>query len=894
MIECGGRVLRNGCQSCEDGDCDNKLPGGGFVQLRSIDIGIGLGPGKGGQSAGHLFIQSKEPDASLYTPAALMLSTTTSDLDARYDADKQLRQIMAPETLVDIQVYSDTVYSLLFYRPEAVTGDEDGLYQVDSNAEPMSVWTFSPYGQNGLKVSENREGKIREHLYEWDKATGSWTLSKANGSQLISLVTTENGNERIVTETIKDAYGNIGSRIRTTYRTFEWGEEVVESVIDPDGAALATTSEYYTDPEQPGYGRVARQINADGSWTRYEYDEQGRTLTEITPWLDAGPDAEPADARVVAYTYEPVDPADTNDAGDAFRPRTITETIAGQVVSKTWHAYIIDNDGARTEISEQGAALDAAYGDAGNPRTVQVYYAEGTGLTESGRLQRTVYPDNRQDLYQYQSGSYSPGANNSPGSFVPGAGADIQTLVVHGTVDHPEGIAYQSTGEITITSRLGRTLLQTGQVYTGSDYQTLTWTMMSYDDNGRLSDTYTSANTHTHSDWSCCGRTAATDAAGKVTTYSYDDLNRVAATTVEGVPAGAYAAQAAINTAFSYDALGRVTQTRVWTPDLSQVSTSVYDRAGRMTGATGPDNLTTSYVYSPDSLTTTVTRPDGATQISTRHLDGRTRSTTGTAATAQYYTYGFNTDGSRWTQVNYDAPDGPMWQRTVTDMLGRAILVEKPGHITENTYDAQGRLVRTSQTGQADTLYVYDELGNAIQSGLDIDANGVLEPASTDRISATDTRYIDLDGSYWQQTVQQVYPTDNDAAPVTVSTQQRRITGLIAANELSETVAVDIHGNRTASRTTGDRDAKTITQTIDYPDSSIDAQTISVNGRVMQSRAKTGLVTTFAYDSLGRRTSVSDTRTGTTVTRHDAEGRVYPPLPTPPVAAAALPLALTA
>ena len=213
-----------GCQICENGDCD-KLPGNVFLQLHSIDVGIGLGRGRGGQPAGHLFIQSREPDATLYTPEGLMLSSTTGELEARYGSDQLLRQVMAPEALVDIRVHASTVYSLDFYRPEAVT------------------------------------------------------------------------------EIVKDAYGNIVSKIRTTYREFEWGEEVEITVTDPDGAALTTTTEYYDDPEQAGsYGRIVRQVNPDGSWIRYEYDAQG---------------------RMVAYDYQPVDPDDSNDARDTERPRTV-------------------------------------------------------------------------------------------------------------------------------------------------------------------------------------------------------------------------------------------------------------------------------------------------------------------------------------------------------------------------------------------------------------------------------------------------------------------------------------------------------------------------------------------------------------------------------------------
>ncbi|MCP4749215.1 MAG: hypothetical protein GY874_24230 [Desulfobacteraceae bacterium] len=64
---------------------------------------------------------------------------------------------------------------------------------------------------------------------------------------------------------------------------------------------------------------------------------------------------------------------------------------------------------------------------------------------ESGRLQSIIYPDKRQDLYVYQNGSYSPEADNAPGAFTAGTRTDIQTIVVRGTVDQPDGIACKTT-----------------------------------------------------------------------------------------------------------------------------------------------------------------------------------------------------------------------------------------------------------------------------------------------------------------------------------------------------------------------------------------------------------------------------------------------------------------
>ena len=71
------------------------------------------------------------------------------------------------------------------------------------------------------------------------------------------------------------------------------------------------------------------------------------------------------------------------------------------------------------------------------------------------------------------------------------------------------------------------------------------------------------------------------------------------------------------------------------------------------------------------------------------------------------------------------------WRKTtvtstaVYDFLGRAVSVTTPLGITSNFYSgASDRLVRVSRTGQPDTLFVYDELGNVTATAMDVDDDG--------------------------------------------------------------------------------------------------------------------------------------------------------------------------
>jgi YD repeat-containing protein len=218
-----------------------------------------------------------------------------------------------------------------------------------------------------------------------------------------------------------------------------------------------------------------------------------------------------------------------------------------------------------------------------------------------------------------------------------------------------------------------------------------------------------------------------------------------------------------------------------------------------------------------------------------------------------------------------------MWEKTTLDPAGRTILTEKPGTTgtmtTAYEYDGLGRLERTASTNMADTLYEYDVLGNQTKTGLDVDGNGSLDLSSTDRITESHTQFANLGGDIWQESVQSVYATDNSDPITDTAVVQTRLTGL-GDGLVGETVSIDIHGNEIIFTETLDRSTHTRTQRIDYPDSDMDAISTSISGLLVSSRNKTGVTMTFGYDDLGRRTTVTDPRTGAVTTHYDTAGRV--------------------
>ncbi len=866
-----------GCPTCTSGTC--RDPGTGFFNVNSITARFSLGRTRDNMSAGDLFLAAKDMSPELATPAGLDFSTMADDTEVVYGDNNTLRQISARQTFLDIVTLNDYGYELRFYEPGARGSKSGGVYSVDNSTETKVAWRIenpdaSPDVYNRLRITEIRGGQQTVHQYAWDNATDTWSLSKGGGLQVISKQKIYDDVNKTLTiiETVSDqASGVVVSKTRTVLQDFDWGREMIERTADPDGAALITSYTYYDDPAETGsYKKVASQQNPDGSWVKYFYDAEGRKIRVESPFLDAPistPSTQVEDLQVTLHDYTPVDVDDSALPGDSFRPRTITGRMAGVVVEKTWYAYIEDNaTGERLEITEQCTDPSYSYGDIRNLRTLRLYNAKGTSGPGTGQVKSVVYPDGRVDTYTYEKGSYGSG------TFTPGSGTFERAMVTHGTEDSPEGIAYKTTREATVTDNMGSLVFSETLVYTGSGYEQISWTTMDYDDAGRLTRSVDSTGAITESEWGCCGKTSDTDSRGIVTGYTHDDLKRVATVTKQS-PEGD------IVTTYTYDAAGRRIEETVTAGVLSLTGSSKYDLAGRMYESTGTSGLVTAYSFDQGGRITTVTRPGGATEITERYLDGRIKSVTGTGVFARYYEYGVNTDGMQYTTVYTKEQSGPRWEKTTTDHLGRTVKVEKPGAagaivVTRSFYDSTGRLIATSNTEQGKTLYAYDEFGNQVQSGLDVDGNSVLDTAGLDRITESETSFVELSGAWWQQSLQRVYSQENNGTALDTGSSRTRLTGLGTDNLTAESVTVDINGSEVISKVYIGRGSGTETRVTDYPDSDTDAVSTNVNGLLVSSTGKSGHVTTYAYDGLGRRTGVTDPRTGTSTTHYDLKGRV--------------------
>jgi hypothetical protein len=455
-------------------------------------------------------------------------------VDVIRDSNQILRQVLLPTRLADIVATNYTGYAIKFYTLNNLAGgkDSNGCYRLTANAVPFESWIFAnPDPKTLSKLRITRLMGSRTTVYDFVYAPDSedWALQTSDGDTVLKQEKKATAwyPDRTGRETTRAITGTDGLSVIQnieTIRTFSWGDGVTRRITDPAGACLTNTFTY------TAAGLTESAVEPDGSWRYYRYDSAGRATNELSGFMDSALTSVPQAARSIATSYTPVDPLDSPRLNDQS-PRSITESILGTVVAKSYRAYRKTASGELQEINETAVNPSAAYGAADSLRTVTTYYGTNTANHQIGRLASVVHPDGRQETYSYDTGTYQPAAGATPPSFAVSASGDCwRVSVVHGTTNQPQGIAGQTTKETTIIDVMSQEVLSETWVSTGGGaFARVAWRSQAFDEwqhpilvtqsNGEITETYWGGN--------CCGKEWDGDSAGGKIDYTYDALSRV-------------------------------------------------------------------------------------------------------------------------------------------------------------------------------------------------------------------------------------------------------------------------------------------------------------------------------------------------------------------------------
>jgi RHS repeat-associated protein len=564
--------------------------------------------------------------------------------------------------------------------------------------------------------------------YEYDAQRNITNIIDPN---LLSTVYSYNGLNQVVsitdplTHTTVNTYdpdnGNLLSTVDpgggTTLNTYENGR--LKTSTSPSGAI--TTYDYYDGETggNPGDLKMTTITEADGSTilsrVSYTYDANGNTLTERRERKTGADDWSPIQALITTYTYDPQNRViQTDIQADPADP---------QVISTSWTTYNAAGKVA-TQTDRLGRITRFYYDARGNLVQTEypgnaVYPIVNTTITRTvyDSLGRPSYVQDRHDKPASGTSSTAPGHHliyDGVGRIV----RDEQLAAI--TVD----LTLTGSGEVYATSLPAQTFTIVSATRTHYDYlghidetaqrrldpggdpdleTDRTRTSYEYDAGGRRLKTYVMVDDDTgnfidqrliqDNTYDDAGNVlSATDAAGSVTEYEYDAMNR--RTLVRYPLATGESIRATRIT--GYDGAGRRTNE---VDELKRATQFAYDGLDRLTKVTDPDLRVTKYRY--DWFGNQLDQTDALNRVTLYRYDALSRRIRRELPGLQFET------------MTYDAEGNPL---TRTDFNGK---------LTSYTYDVLNRLRKVtpdvSFTGETPIQFDYFPNGKRKQM---IDSTG--------------------------------------------------------------------------------------------------------------------------------------------------------------------------
>ncbi len=846
--------------------CGDENPGAGSFDLGSVRVRFGLGREATGVSAGALLIEADVFSAQLYTPAALLAGLPESTgIDLVRDPAGHVRQVQAPQALADVVALDASTYEVRFYAPGQVGSQAETTKIHGVVGSPFVIYRLenpdaASGGASRLRITETRGMVARVAEYGFDAAAGAWSLSTGNGLRRESELVTAVAGGRVKTRTVWNQSNEVVSKVARTYRVFPWGEELIGETLDPDGAALTTTYDYYDTvaTTDPNYRRRRQRTDADGNWERYTYDGSGRVVRSVRPFLNASPlTTDEALCRVTEQVYDTV--VDADGDGRAEERRTTIERTLGQETARRYEIdwslpVVLGADTCKRRSSITCIVPGAAWEAASNLVTTTLRLASGPFAE---RVRRVVRPDGTATITRYDV-SANGVLTTTVESGQPGVG-------FLGIVD----------GRRTVTVADAQSQIAQEQIIDiRSGLSLSSWVATQRDALGRPTRLEFDDGTLVGRSYSCCGVATERNRMGVTTTFAYDALGRVTATTRFG-----------ITTRTLYDAAGRLTSvTRVGT-DGSEIirEATTYDRAGRISAQRDALGRTTTFAETFNAAsgetTRTTTHPDGGTIIEISARDGSRLSIRGTAAAPHTFEYGADATGVFVTDVavgigSGGQPTATQWIRHYTDFAGRPLQsVFADGATSRSFYNASGQLAREVDPDGVTTLLAYNRRGEQEIRAVDLNGNAVIDFAGDDRIVRTTigvaTRMVGSVAEVVQRTLTESWETTGADTPVVIAIAEQSANGLrswqtVRGLTTSSTTVLDGSGGCTV--TTVSSEGLKTTQVFSGERLISTAVTTATDAPLSGS--------TFTYDSQGRRLTATDARTGTTTYAYYADDRI--------------------
>ena len=689
-----------------------------------------------------------------------------------------------------------------------------------ANAGGLNVVTQTAYDAFGRVVATtDARGAVTQYAY--DPLGRQISTTRTVQGQVQTSTSTYDAYGRVLSQT--DALGN------TTAYAYNTAARSV-TVTSPEGVTLTTVHD--------AFGDTVSITDSAGNVTQYAYDLDGRLISTTDPNGAVSSDAynavgnliqtTDATGHVVTYTYD-------------ARGRTLSRTVdPGGLNLTTTYAY----DGRGQQISSTdptGVVTTTSYDADGHVLTV----VQDAG---SGKLNlTTTYTwDGLGDQLTVTQGAGTAAARTTAYVY-DGLGRRVQTIVDPSGLKLTTSYTYDGNGNLTeVTDAKGAL---TRSVYNAANEKIFTIDPMGavtqtyYDADGHVVATRAYANALSTTQLSALG---SAPTAAQVTADLSPDATRDALSyqvyDADGQVTDAINADGAV-TVTRYNSLGQVAETLAYPTPVSVSSTL---QASLLAGTATPSDITAIISDSDASARATLSLYDTAGRLQYVVTQGTLNgATVGFVTETRYDAAGrviasiehgtpLPSFGSTWTTASVAAQlAGDPTTRTtqyVYDNAGRQrYAIDSLGDVTEQRYDADGRITETLQYGapiaipatltEASvaaavttaeaapgvpatrlTTATYDDAGRLIQTGDALGTNALYTYDAT----GLKTSYTNRDGATWTYAYDSAGRRTQETSPAVTVASYNATTGALQTTTQSiiTTYAYDALGNLT-SRTQG-------------------------------------------------------------------------------------------
>jgi RHS repeat-associated protein len=828
-----------------------RLIGQGFITLNSVDVRMDLGNSSDGGDAGGLRIHEEAPSGNLYSPGGLQYPWLRTDVQI-INSNGYIRQVWAPDGLADVVITTNNIsYEVRIYRPSDVGSFGTNLYAINGGASPFAKWVIQnpeSTSSNKLRVTEYPYNQsTRVYDYQW--LTNGWQLTTAGGLKVESLTKdwTTNGTPfRTETYQLKEWSTNLAFSETKRYQLTNGNQNLIEQVVGAGAAARTNSWLYYSN------GLVQQTSRPDGSWQIFSYDDKSRVVTQFSAFLNSGPTTDPSLCRSIEYNYSSgvVSGSGDDSSLSPASPRRTIEFILGTPVSMN---YSVFKPGESRQIT--CLSPSAAWDNSSNLVTITRYYTNGWNFD---KLQSVLRPDGTMTLYQHLQADYSGGAYTNL--------QNTTNIVISGQPDGGLTSIVDGTTNITILTPLGQTV-STKSIDIASGIVISSQTYSDSDSYGRPQKVTFLDGSYDYTVYTCCGGGINTNREGTVTTSQYDDLQRLVATTTDG-----------ITRSNILDVAGRVTATLRIGTNGNVITNAVfsYDSAGVLFSSADALGYPTSFSESGTPPTKTTTYPNSGTKVDTFARDGTLLKTSGTAVHGVRYTNGLTTDGgvSRFYTAEIRlGTGGTDTEEAVTNLMdfaGRNYkTVYGDGAYSQSFYNASGQLWKTVDPDDVRTLYGYNGKGEKDTAIIDMEKGNSFSPSTTNRIQKTITQYATAHGVDVRQTSTYQWFTNGSPTSNLVGVSETAVSGLQTWNTrfgLTNSLQKVLGGGGAATVYSTNADRSFSVSTL------LNGRTLSVTRYDSSGNQLGG--TTFSYDQHARAIMITDARNGSSTNAYDNLDRV--------------------